>query len=89
MSEDEGFEMYPEKLSGLYQDIITGDVPGIIQSADEVTKIDLSPNQMTLVIWVGLIYAIAALTRRWQPLLQPIFEAIGERMRSKSKDPKV
>ncbi len=89
MSEERDFADEPERLSELYKAVQSGDASAALDAAAEVTTWDFSHNQVSWIIMIGLLYALASLTRRWQPLLQPLFDAMGEHLKPKQKGPTV
>ncbi|MEO0606590.1 MAG: hypothetical protein AAFY82_00055 [Pseudomonadota bacterium] len=80
MAEDDSFSMQPERLSEMYTAILDGDAARVLETAQQASSWNFTQGQVTMIIAIGLIYAIATLVRRLAPLGQPFANQIAENM---------
>lgn len=79
------FTLEPDRLSDAYKAIMDGDAVRAAEIAAETTTWSLSPNQVSMIIAIGFIYAAATLIGKLQPLAQPAADALGARLKPKPK----
>jgi len=84
----EDFSGEPGRISDLYVAIQDGDAAAAIDAVGQATSQDFSHNQISTIILIGVLLAFAALIRRLQPLLQPIFDALGQGLHERLTKPK-
>lgn len=75
----------PSEMAQLYKAMEQRDMAEASAAIADMTSVSLTEGQTWAIITIGLLYAIATLARRVQPIVQPMADAAGEHLRPKAK----